>query len=54
MQLLTDLRDHLKGVVAALDAQKAAFEAKIAEIEAELAKPEVSVADQLKALVAKL
>lgn len=54
MSVLTDVRDHLKNVIVSLDAQKAEAQAKVDAIEAELAKPEPTVADQLKALVAKL
>ena len=54
MPILEDVRDHLTAAVAALDAQKTEAQAKLDAVNAELAKPEVPIADQLKALVAKL
>lgn len=54
MSVLTDVRDHLKNVIVALDAQKAEAQSKVDAIEAELAKPEPPVTDQLKALISKL
>lgn len=55
MSILTDVRDHLKNVIVALDAQKAEAQAKVDAIEAELAKPvPAPTLDDLKAMIAKL
>jgi len=52
--VLEAVRDHLVAAIAGLEADKATHQAQLDAINAELAKPEVAVADQIKALVAKL